>query len=533
MKKYYLVLLSLLSGVLLSIPWLTGAGWWALLFAFVPLLLVEDFICSNKEQHSHIEFLGYSFFSFLTWNLLSCYWIGRAVPFGMIVIVTLNALLMSTVWWMFHRMKREFNVSHANISLLAFWLAFEYLHFNWDMEWPWLTLGNGFANQVRLIQWYEFTGVLGGSLLILVANLILFNFLKNVLKKQVFQTVVYLFVFCAVIFISFTWSNHYYQNYVEIGGKYQVVVLQPNVDPYTEKFGDKQREKQIATLLELTDSLLNKNTALVIAPETALPTLIENDSLPTRSSIFQFRELAKQSKQVSFVLGANTMKYFNADEKPSKTGRWDADRNQYFDIYNSALLVNENPLVQIYHKGKLVSGVEKMPFSKYFSFIEQYIVDLGGATGSLGRQDAPTVFTTNSGLKIAPVICFESVFGQYISTNVKNGAELIVMLTNDGWWKGTIGYRQHLAISSLRAIEIRRSIARSANTGISALINQRGDILKKTNYDVKTAISGNLRANEKLTFYVKYGDYLGRISAFVAVLLLLYFFVQKRIKVAN
>jgi apolipoprotein N-acyltransferase len=533
MKKTHFVLLSILSGVLLSLPWLTGAAGWVLLFAFVPLLLVEDFFCSNKEQHSHIEFLGYSFLSFLTWNLLSCYWIGRAVPFGMIVIVTLNALLMSTVWWMFHRMKREFNVNLANISLLVFWLAFEYLHFNWDMEWPWLTLGNGFANQVRLIQWYEFTGVLGGSLLILVANLILFSFLKNVLKKQVFKAVVYVSVFCVVVFAPLIWSSRYYQNYAETGGKYDVLVLQPNVDPYTEKFDDKQRKKQIATLLELTDSLLNKNKTLVIAPETALPTLIENDSLPTRSSIFQFRELAQQGLQVSFVLGANTLKYYNGDEEPSKTARWDADRNQYYDIYNSALLVNENPLVQIYHKGKLVSGVEKMPFSKYLLFVERYIVDLGGATGSLGRQNAPTIFTTNSGLKIAPVICFESVFGQYISTNVKNGAELIVMLTNDGWWEGTIGYRQHLAISCLRAIETRRSIARSANTGISALINQRGDVLKKTNYGVKTAIKGNLKVNEKLTFYVKYGDYLGRISAFVAVLLLLYFFVQKRIKVGN
>ncbi|WP_159522793.1 apolipoprotein N-acyltransferase [Sunxiuqinia indica] len=533
MKKKHFVLLSILSGVLLSLPWFTAAAGWVLLFAFVPLLLVEDFFCSNKEQNSHIEFLGYSFLSFLTWNLLSCYWIGRAVPFGMIVIVTLNALLMSAAWWMFHRMKREFNVNLANISLLAFWLAFEYLHFNWDMEWPWLTLGNGFANQVRLIQWYEFTGVLGGSLLILAANLILLSFLKNVLKKQIFQAVFYLFVFCAVIFIPFIWSNHYYLNYVETGEKYDVLVLQPNVDPYTEKFDDKQREKQIATLLELTDSLLNKNTALVIAPETALPTLTENDSLLTRSSIFQFRKLAQQSPLVSFVVGVNTLKYYSGDEKLSKTARWDADRNQYFDIYNSALLVNENPFVQIYHKGKLVSGVEKMPFSKYFSFIERYIVDLGGATGSLGRQNTPTIFITNSGLKVAPVICFESVFGQYISTNVMNGAELIVMLTDDGWWEGTIGYRQHLAISSLRAIETRRSIARSANTGISALINQRGDILKKTTYGVKTAMKGNLRANEKLTFYVKYGDYLGRISAFVTVLLLLYFFVQKRIKEGN
>ena len=111
---------------------------------------------------------------------------------------------------------------------------------------------------------------------------------------------------------------------------------------------------------------------------------------------------------------------------------------------------------------------------------------------------------------------------------MKKGAELIFVITNDGWWKNTPGYRQHLSFARLRAIETRRSVARSANTGISAFINQRGDLIQTTGWWEEAAIKSTLKRNEKMTFYVKYGDYIARISVFVSVLLILFLFVRKK-----
>ena len=96
------------------------------------------------------------------------------------------------------------------------------------------------------------------------------------------------------------------------------------------------------------------------------------------------------------------------------------------------------------------------------------------------------------------------------------------IITNDGWWRDTPGYKQHLSYARLRAIELRRSIARSANTGISALINQRGDIVARTQRWEEAALRGNLNLNEDLTFYVLHGDIIARLSQFLSVLLLLY-----------
>ena len=97
-----------------------------------------------------------------------------------------------------------------------------------------------------------------------------------------------------------------------------------------------------------------------------------------------------------------------------------------------------------------------------------------------------------------------------------------MIITNDGWWGNTPGHRQHHSYSRLRAIETRRSVARSANTGISSLINQKGEILQRTNYWEPTALRGTLNANDKLTFYTRHGDYIARIAYFFSLLIVLY-----------
>ena len=123
---------------------------------------------------------------------------------------------------------------------------------------------------------------------------------------------------------------------------------------------------------------------------------------------------------------------------------------------------------------------------------------------------------------IGVAICYESVYGEFLTGYVKNGANLMAVITNDGWWRNTPGYRQHVSYASLRAIETRRSIVHCANTGISALINQKGVRTIQTPWWVQTAISGTVNLNEKLTPYVKYGDYTGWIAVFFMILTGLY-----------
>jgi apolipoprotein N-acyltransferase len=111
---------------------------------------------------------------------------------------------------------------------------------------------------------------------------------------------------------------------------------------------------------------------------------------------------------------------------------------------------------------------------------------------------------------VAPIICYESIWGEYVAKAVSKGAQFIAVITNDGWWGNTSGKDQHLAYAKLRAIETRRWVARSANTGISGFINQRGDVVKKSGWWVSTALEADINLNDELTFYVKYGDYIAQ-----------------------
>ena len=148
--------------------------------------------------------------------------------------------------------------------------------------------------------------------------------------------------------------------------------------------------------------------------------------------------------------------------------------------------MSKQNIPQIYHKSKLVVGVENMPFKKILEpLIGNTLIDLGGSVLSRATQKNREVFFTDQGWKIAPLICYESVYGEYVTEYVRNGAQALAIITNDGWWSESQGYKQHLSYAKLRAVETRKNIIRSANTGSSAVINFRGEIIKKFMVNVK------------------------------------------------
>ena len=153
------------------------------------------------------------------------------------------------------------------------------------------------------------------------------------------------------------------------------------------------------------------------------------------------------------------------------------------------------------------------------------MLNLGGTVSSRATQKNRTVFTHSvEGSKIAPIICYESIYGEYVTEYARNGAQFFSILTNDAWWGNTQGHKQLLSYARLRAIENRRAIARSANTGISTFIDAQGQIDTSLDYEEQGALKGLVGLNSKLTFYSKHGDYIARFSRFSCFLLLLFLF---------
>ncbi len=523
MNRTILILLSLLSGLLLSLPWLGGNGL-VLLFAWVPLLYTENYFARNKAAFTPLVFWMYAFGALLFWNAFTTWWIWHATPAGALFAIIANAFLMSLVWLLYHYAHRLKGAGFANVFLVFGWLSLEYLHFKWEMAWPWLTLGNGFANNIKLIQWYEFTGVFGGSLWVLLVNIMLWQIINTFINRIPRPVIGRVLLFIVIVVVPIIYSNHCFKTYTEEINPVNVVVAQPDIDPYNEKFSAMSPDEQYHRLLHLADSAGNGDVDFYVAPETALHSVWQNNA-ESEHGVRMIRSfLKKNNPDAAFISGAMTFRRYKNEATASSTSRFSADSSIIFDAFNSALIVTTCKPVKMYHKSKLVSGVEIMPFEHIFGFMDKFVVSLGGTTGSLGSDDEVVVFE-NNGITVGVPICYESVFGAYLTGFVAQGAELLFVITNDGWWKNSPGYMQHFSFARLQAISLRRSIARSANTGISGFINQRGEVIQQTSWWKQDALQENLNRNNSLTFYAKTGDFIARVSLFMFVLMLLNFFV--------
>ena len=522
-----------LTGLLLSFAWPTSELAPLLFIGFVPLLFVLDKICEDNRKRKGLRHFGTVYLALLIWNVGTTWWVYYSSDWGAIAAFVFNTLFMSIIFHFSYFTRKRWGSLIGNISLIIFWVAFEYLHLSWELSWPWLTLGFGFATYTSWVQWYEYTGVLGGSIWVLTVNILIFRLIKHRLTDKSFQWKKRIAGILALIIIPIGLSSLIYYTYKEKSSPVNIVVVQPNFDPYHEKFNISDAEK-LDMMLTLAAPMVDRTTDYIIFPETALPEAVWEDYLNETPNIKTIKEFIKPFPKLNFVCGMGSERKFNKGEKLSETARQsETNPDVYYDDYNASFQIDNSGKIQIYHKSKLVPGVEKMPYPKIFSFLGKYAIQLGGTSGSYGTQDDRTVFNSINGKwKIGTAICYESIYGDFLSGYLKNGADLLFIITNDGWWHDTPGYKQHCNYGRLTAIEFRRSIARSANTGISCFINQRGDMQQATKWWQPAVIKQSINANSEITFYAKHGDYLGKIAAVLSIGTLLFLvlglFIKKK-----
>ncbi|MDB5110765.1 MAG: apolipoprotein N-acyltransferase, partial [Mucilaginibacter sp.] len=481
------------------------------------------------------QLFGVTFTGFFIWNTLCIYWVYNSLKtIGPVVAVpitlipyTLGPLLMSAACWLYYRLRLITSRGWSLVGLVCFWIGYEYLHQTWDLNFPWMTLGNGFAVSHQWVQWYEYTGVYGGTIWIWLLNILIFLIYKGLSEAQTRPTRQKLVIaFVVSLIFPLTFSLYRYYTYNEQFDPSNIVVVQPNVDPYGKE-GTIPVYQQISTLTHLSDSIGQANTEFFIWPETAIPDFIDEEHIRSNNYFLQVQHFLNKFKNGNVITGAETYKIYNNRATPTASP---AEGGQFMDNFSSAINIENSAKVQFYHKSKLVPGAESLPFGKALSFLKPAFEHLGGATGSYAGQDEPSVFYSQSGIGVSPAICYESIWGEWIAKSVSKGSQFIAIITNDGWWENTSGKDQHLDYAKLRAIETRRWVCRSANTGVSAFINQRGDVVKQTKWWVKTAIKQDINLNSDLTFYVKYGDYVPKTGSFFAVIGILFIGTRVRIR---
>lgn len=520
------LLLAILSGVLFAVSWPTYGFVFFLFFAFVPLLWVEFQLRQNNSKKLKIKLIVFAYITFLIWNFTTTSWLYYSDPFGMFFAVLVNSLLMSLVFLLYHIVAKRVNFTAAASFFISIWICFEYLHLHWEFSWPWLNLGNAFSEHINLVQWYEYTGTFGGTLWVLVANVLVFKsillFQQHKEKAILIRNGIKLFLLVSIpIGISFLIKS----NLADAASHIEVIALQPNIDPYSEKYhtDDEAIKKKLSALVS---EEIQPTTDLVLLPETVFAQGTKLKSFQRSQANDFSKKLISDFPNVSVLGGISA--YDILENESEKTHQSNFHPNGFwYNDYNAAFFGKANQTPEFYYKSKLVVGVENFPYQSVLRpILGDVMLDMGGTIAMKTTQEERAAFPLKNGVKVAPIICYESVYGEFVTGYVQNDAAILAIMTNDAWWAETQGHKQHWSYAKLRAVETRKAVARSANTGISGFINADGSEISKTKYNQLTSISAKLPVYTKETFYVKSGDYIARVAQFLALFIFLFAIVK-------
>jgi apolipoprotein N-acyltransferase len=523
--------LSVIGGLLSGLAWTGWCTGLILLIAFVPFFLIENHLFERADRYSANAFFIYILPGFLIFGMIALGWMKIASLTGVIFIILGLSFIMAFTMWLAHVVRLRAGNLAGLIAMITFWLAYEFISLNVNLISPWINLGNGLAKDILFIQWYEFTGTAGGTLWILLSNLSLSYLLINTQIEKRHNIIIFL-IWIAIVTVPPIISVARYftikQNNISAG---EVLIIQPNIDPYTEKFNF-PFEDQLSRVLNLAGTAITDNTSWVITPETTVDDPVNLDDLDNDRYIQMIKELTKEYPGVSVVSGFVSYKIYPPSPDPPTISARITDRSGlYSDHFNSALKIDTGKNIEVYHKSKLVPGIEMQFSNGPGRLIAEILPYLGGTKWGYGTQEERECFEHNI-LKynVAPIICYESVFGSFVTDYVRNGARVLFIITNDGWWKNTNGYKQHLAYASVRSIETRRQVVRTANTGVSCIIDIKGKVIEKTEWWTQTVLVGEIYPETIETIYVKYGDYLMRIASTTAVFIILIVFIAIPVK---
>ncbi len=517
------ILAVVISVVLLCGGWLGWSGL-PMVVALVPMLWISGE--AEDSRKGWWSTFWYALLFCVAWNLSTIWWIGYSTPVGPIGATVASSFLTMVSFMIFHTASKKASKALAYTLLVSVWVACEYLYSIGDFSWPWLLLGNGLSNDIWAVQWYEYTGLFGGSVWLLLCNISIYEAWRSRSVGGAVRSallVVLPLVTSAVIYFTYEEPTEF--------GSVEVSVIQPNVDCYDKFNGDSKAQQR--NLVELLCEV-PASSDLVLMPETSVSGHFWESRIDSYNAVRELRDtLASRLPETTLVAGMTTVVGYKAGEQTTTARKMNG--GGYYDLYNSAVAITADAQRevdgQIHHKARLVIGVENTPtiIFKLFSF---FVVDLGGIVGQLGRGEGSTVFTMDGGVKYAPAICYEGLYGDFMGGFARGGAQFFAIISNDGWWRDTPGHRHLFTMAALRAVEHRRSVARSANTGTSGFITSRGDAIETLGWDKRGVLTQDISLNSRQTIYTIYGDYVGRVSLYIALLSLLYY-VAYRIKRRN
>lgn len=518
------LLFGVISGLLLGLSF-PPIPFSPLLFAaFIPYFIVIE------KRTSLASINRFTYFTIFIYNFITLYWVGSwqpdTDPFLMIAGVALlffNPCVFLIPSSLYYLAYKRFGRKTALYLFPLFWVLEEYLYSVSDFRFPWLTLGHSLAYFHFFIQAADIVGSFGLGILVIYINTFFYEAYKNFATQKKFSR--QLIVGIILLILPIIYGVIKINQHEEINSSVKVGVVQPNLNPW-KKWGAGNLTDQLNLYLTLSEKEVKNGAKLLIWPETALPVyLLSGGYQKIVSRIHTFCD----TNNVYLMTGMPYATfYFDSTKAPEEAKK--TKSGTYYTSYNSIIVFEPGSReVPMYGKQKLVPFGEKVPLVEYIPFLGDIIKwNVGISSWNEGKEQKVFEIETDDGThKIAGVICIESIYPRFVAGFVENGAELIAVVTNDSWYGNSSGPYQHKEMSVLRAIENRRTVVRSANGGISCVIDKKGNTLINTKMFTRTSFTYDVELNSDETFYTRTAYMLPVISLIVSLFIMFAFTIEK------
>jgi len=506
------LLLAGLSGVLLTLSFPPGNFSFVAWIALVPLLRAIQTASPSNAFKLGLVFGLAHYLTLIYWIVVVLEHYGKLHFLLALLSLFLLSLYLSLYMGLFSILASRLTDSRLSPFLMAvFWVALEYLKAHLLTGFPWCLLGYTQYEHLHLIQVADLFGVYAISFLIVLINGFVFQIIKSPPHRT--GAVLKWDLLIALLLVAGAWIyGHYQISRIEAekqGGRpVKAAVVQANIDQ-SIKWDTAYQEETLQRYCRLTRSTLGFHPELVVWPETAVPFFFQNRSKFALGII----SLAEESK-AALIFGS-----------PAYKRQQGAVR-----YYNRAYLIAPDTRdILYYDKIHLVPFGEYVPFKKYLPFIHR-LVEAAGDFASGEKSKALKAGDLSSGI----LICFEAIFPELARALARDGANILVNITNDAWFGRTSAPYQHLSMAVFRAIENHRPMIRAANTGFSAFITPTGAIQSKSDLFVEAVQTGSIIAGVfPLTFYSRFGDIFAVTLLIIAAAHILYGIWMKRMRRAG
>jgi apolipoprotein N-acyltransferase len=511
--------LAAASGLLLTASFPDLELSWLVWVALVPLLaalrntgvkqsIMLGFVMGVAHYMTLLYWLAYTMrtYGYLPWLLCGTVLILFSIYLSLFVALFSAAIA-----------RLRMNPLTGLVIIPSLWVGLEFIRSFAFTGFPWGTVGHSQYATLHMIQIADTLGAYGVSFLIMLVNAAVFFgylcFRKYDWKGHgISRRFVVLSLAASLLLVGFnglygSWKLAVVDRALESAPAKRVTVVQGNISQ-TEKWDPAFQVSTVETYLRLSRTGQDAKPDLIVWPETALPFYFENNvplTLRVRKGMADI--------EAQFVVGSPSF----------------ARRINRIDYYNSAYLLGPDGSTQgKYNKSHLVPFGEYVPFKKWLPFLGKIVAHVGdfdrgniGDTVAWGKD------------KLGILICYELIFPYISRAMVKNGATVLINITNDAWYGRSSAPYQHFSFAVFRAVENRRAMIRSANTGISGFVDPAGRILAATPLFEEAAATRNVPLLSGLTFYTRYGDVFASACLTAAMLLFGIQEVRRRWKKEN